>query len=244
MRIRRISPLRAIGWPAWIASLALVALLGAVVAHWAVTLFAPRSPIAPPALTLDPRALPELQQAGQLFGVDRVAQAPAQLANVQVLGIVAAGARGSAILGIDGKPARAFAVGEQLNATQRLIEVRNNAVVIGNGAARYEVAPPPGASLAVLSSGANQPAGNRATAADEPGRAPGVVPPVPPPAFGSAPLPGIVPVPPPAGGAVPVPGLVPAPVQTAPIPPPAPLDASAPIGVPGVEKQGSQGGSD
>jgi len=220
MRIQSVSSTRVVAWPAWAASLAMVALLCAVIAYWAVTLFAPRAPIAPPALTLDPRALPELQQARLLFGADQLIQAPARLANVEVIGILAAGSRGSAILVIDDKPPATFAVGEQLNTRQRLVDVRPDAVVIGSGSQRFEVPAPEGGSLAVLTAGpaqsgpggAQAPAGRAPREATAPSRSA-----IPPPRQGTGRLPtvpargtDVIPVPrtlptQPGGAAVPAP---------------------------------------
>ncbi len=157
MRIRSISAIRTLGWPAWIVSLMLFAGLCAIAAYWAAVLLAPRAPIAPTGVVADPRALPELQQSAQLFGLTQAVVAAAKLANVQVVGIVAAGRRGSAILGIDGKPPRPFAVGESLTPSQRLSAVESDRVVIANNGRLVELPVPTGASLDVLSSGANQP---------------------------------------------------------------------------------------
>lgn len=177
MRIRPTSSIRTLGWQAWAASLLLFALLCAIVAYWAGLLLAPRAPLAPSGSLVDSRALPELRQAASVFGLDGSA-APAQPSNIQVSGIVAAGARGSAILAIDGKPPKAYAVGETIGAGQRVIAVRSDAVVIANGDAQVELPAPPAASIAVLTSGPNP----NAPRADAPaqfapaGTAPGVSP--------------------------------------------------------------------
>lgn len=178
MRIRPTSSIRALGWQAWAASLLLFALLCAVVAYWSVLLLAPRSPLAPSGSVVDSRALPELRQAASVFGLDGSAAPSAQAANIQVSGIVAAGARGSAILAVDGKPPKAYAVGEAIGPGQRVAAVRSDAVVIADGDAQIELPAPPAASIAVLTSGPNP----NAPRADAPaqfapaGTAPGVSP--------------------------------------------------------------------
>jgi len=229
MRIRSVSSTRVVGWPAWTAALVMMALLCAVIAYWAVTLLAPRAPIAPPALTLDPRALPELQQARLLFGVDQAIQAPARLANVEVVGIVAAGARGSAILVIDDKPPATFAVGEQLNTRQRLVEVRADAVVIGSASQRFEVPAPEGGSLAVLTGGSAQ--SGRSGASAPAGRTPRQAATLPrsalPPPGQNATLPT---VPAPGKDVIPAPRGIPTTRSGAAVPPPAQADGTSVAG--------------
>ncbi len=157
MRSRPLSALRALGWPSWLATLALFALLCAILAYWSMILLAPRSPIAPASALAGRDALPELQLASQLFGTTQGAAAAAAASNIQVLGIVAAGRRGSAILAIDGKAPRPFAVGEALSPTQRLAEVRSNAVIVAGAGEPLELPAPESPSIAVLTSGADQP---------------------------------------------------------------------------------------
>jgi general secretion pathway protein C len=157
MRTIPIPAIRSLSLPAWLASLALFALLCAISAYWAISLLAPRPPVAPGVGAADTGALPALQQAGVLFGSTRATLPAAAARNIQVHGIVAAGELGSAILAIDGMPARAYAVGETVGAGQQLAEVRTDAVVIASGTARAELPSPPTTSLAVLTSGPNQP---------------------------------------------------------------------------------------
>lgn len=165
MRTIPIPAIRSLSLPAWLASLVLFALLCAVSAYWAVSLLAPRPPLAPGTSAAESGALPELQRAATLFGSTRVVLQAVAARNIQVQGVVAAGELGSAILAIDGKPARAYAVGELLGAGQHLAEVRSDAVVIASGTARTELPSPPTTSLAVLTSGPNQPPSSKSTPA-------------------------------------------------------------------------------
>lgn len=157
MRSRPLSAILLLGWPSWLTTLALFALLCAIVTYWALILVAPRSPIAPAGAASERGALPELQLASQLFGATPGMITAAVASNIQVIGIVAAGRLGSAILAVDGKPPKAYAVGEELSASQRLSEVRSNAVVVIGVGAPIELPVPEGHSVAVLSSGADQP---------------------------------------------------------------------------------------
>lgn len=147
---------------AWLATLATVGVLCAIVAYWSMQLAAPRAPLAPSASSSAGREPPDLSTASTLFGIPQ--QAPAVrvpvLGNVQVLGVVSAGSRGSAILIVDGKPARSFAVGDAIGPGQRIRTVRGDAVVIDDNGRTAEVTAPTRANLAVLISGAGRARGS------------------------------------------------------------------------------------
>jgi general secretion pathway protein C len=216
-------------------------------------LLAPSTTIAP-ARVADPTVLPDLQLAAQVFGSTRAAAAVSvPPSNLQVMGIVAAGRLGSAIISVDGQHARMFSVGAAITPTQRLAAVGKDAVLIESQGQRTELPAPPRASLAVLTSGPSRSAaGDAAAAMANP------VPPAAPPPGGAvgagappgAGLPGVVtpgsqPVPPapisgqpgiwPAQtGIVPTqPGLMPVPPEAAPLSSPngAAGDAGQPGGV-------------
>lgn len=162
MRFRPFPPLSSLGLPAWLGTLAAFALLCAVVAWWAVQLLAPTVPVTPATGISAPTALPDLKLASQLFGSanehENVAAGPS---NVEVIGVLAAGSRGSAILAVDGQPPRAYAVGERISPVQRLFEVRPDAVVVQGEQARQEIAAPARSSLSVLTDGPDDAAGAR-----------------------------------------------------------------------------------
>jgi general secretion pathway protein C len=151
---RPLIAIAAVSWPVWLATvLAFAALCGAV-AYWAMVLLAPPAPIAPAGLAQDARALPELRAASQLFGVTRAeAAAAAPPSTIQVVGVVAAGWRGSAILAVDGKPPKMYTVGSPLTPTQSLVAVRADRVVIDTNGLVQELPAPPKPSLAVLTEG-------------------------------------------------------------------------------------------
>jgi general secretion pathway protein C len=86
-----------------------------------------------------------------LFGVQSGAVTAAP-SNLVVTGILAAGRLGSALIAVDGKPARAYHVGEELSPGQKLVAVRGNSVFLETAAGRAELAGPPQASLAILNS--------------------------------------------------------------------------------------------
>lgn len=155
MRIRPLPPLSALGLPAWLGTLAAFALLCGVTAWWAVQLLAPRAPVAPATGMSAPAALPELKLAAQLFGAAPLAQdaGAAGPSNIEVIGVLAAGVRGSAILAVDGQPPRAYAVGERISPVQTLAAVRADAVVVNDDQSSREIAAPARPSLSVLTDG-------------------------------------------------------------------------------------------
>lgn len=61
---------------------------------------------------------------------------------VVVAGLIAAGPSGSAVLAIDGRPARAYAVGTQLAEGVTLAEVLGGGVVLDQGANASKSRPP------------------------------------------------------------------------------------------------------
>lgn len=154
MRVAPVSPIAALGWPAWAATLAGFGLLCAVVAFWGLTLLAPR-PIGAPLL---PNAEPSGPgRAVALFGdpAGKPTTAPVTV-NLTVLGIVAAGEHGSAVLSVGGRPGRAYSPGEAIDDTLTLIAVNAQHVIVGNGARRIELPVPPRPDTAILNSTAQR----------------------------------------------------------------------------------------
>jgi general secretion pathway protein C len=151
---RSLIAIRSVSWPAWLATVLAFAALCAAIAYWAMVLLAPQAPIAPGGAVQDTRALPQLHAASQLFGVTREqAAAAAPPSTIQVLGVVAAGWKGSAILAVDGKPPKMYAVGARLTPTQSLVAVRSDAVVVDTNGLVQELPAPTKPSLAVLTEG-------------------------------------------------------------------------------------------
>jgi len=185
------------------ASLAMFALLCATIAYWVLQLLAPAVPIAPAGSLADRGDVPELASAARLFGLPagsggaQASVAPAS--NIQVLGVAASELRGSAVLAVDGKPPRAFMVGDAVSADAKLVEVRPGAIVIERNGARIELPAPQRPSVATLWSGPAR-AGESTSAA--------AAPPVP-----TAPPPPAAPLPPPAAGAAPSPQPAPGPLD-------------------------------
>ncbi|MDL1907939.1 hypothetical protein FBR03_10875, partial [Betaproteobacteria bacterium PRO1] len=178
MRFKRTVAARR--WAPAAASLAMFALLCATIAYWALQLLAPAVPIAPAGSLAGAGDAADPVSAGRLFGLPSgsgSAQAPVAPSSIQVLGVAASELRGSAVLSVDGKPARAFMVGDAVSAAAKLVEVRPGAVVIERNGARVELPAPQRPSVATLWAGPAR-SGEAPTATAPPAR---VVPPPPTP---------------------------------------------------------------
>jgi len=129
----------------------LVHLLGAaaaaaLAAYWVLRLAAPASPIV--AVTASAIAIrePDARLAARMFG--DLSNGPAASAvNIQVSGVFAAGRDSSAVIAVEGRPARAVLLGRDVAPGMRLVEVRPDGVTIERDGARSQYAVPP-ASIA------------------------------------------------------------------------------------------------
>lgn len=158
MRLKRTAASRR--WTSLAASLAMFALLCATLAYWAMQLLAPPVPIAPSGSLVDHRDAPDLASAARLFGQPgggAAAAPPVALANIQVLGVAASTVRGSAVLVVDGKPPKAYMVGDVVAPGARLVEVRPDLAVVEQNGARVELVAPQRPSVAILSGGPARP---------------------------------------------------------------------------------------
>jgi general secretion pathway protein C len=160
-------------------SLLLFALLCAIVAYWTIQLFGHRSPVAPAGAVARGQAPADLAQASRVFG-GTVAATPAAAAalNIQVVGVVAAGKDGVALLSVDGRPAKPFHVGQQVADGINLAGVESTTVQLHDRGRTVELPAPARASVKVLTSGTNR----------EPGAPSATAPPVAvaPPPYGAA----------------------------------------------------------
>ncbi len=159
------------------AALAMFALLCAAIAYWTLQLLAPAVPIAPAGSLADQRDTPDLAAAARLFGLPAGSGgAPSAVAQsaIQVLGVAASDLRGSAVLVVDGKPPRAFMVGDAVGADTRLVAVHSGAVTIERNGARIELPAPQRPSVATLWAGPTHSAASttRATAPPVPATVP------------------------------------------------------------------------
>jgi general secretion pathway protein C len=148
--------LSTIGWPAWFATLGAAAVLAATLAYWAMLVASPTAPVGPSRKAVTSTPMNDPRSVAALFGQSGVASeagpavaGPASAA-IQVAGIVAAGRRGSAMLVVDGKPLRAYAVGDLVTPSIRLRAVRPDAVILDEAGRERSLPAPPRTSPAVL----------------------------------------------------------------------------------------------
>ena len=208
-----------------LASVLLFAGLCAICAAWALALLAPRSPVTPAGTIAQSGAPVDLRQASGLFGAQatqEVSAAAVGPADIQVVGVMAAGSRGVALLAVNGRPAKPFAVGESVDAETTVAAVSADAVTLERRGQRVKAPAPKRPDLAVLTSGP-------ATGATAPGTAPQAPPNA---VIGSLPAPGVPgagPITPGGGRPLNVPPAPPAPAL-APTDPPRPQQDPMPPG--------------
>ena len=163
-------------WTSLAASFLSAAVLCGVIAYWAMILSAPRIAIAPAGSLIDRGAPSDLGPAQRLFGqVAGAAAASAAPSNITVIGIVASSRNGSAILVVDGKPARPVGVGEEVEPGLKLISVSATEVVLERDGVQLRLPAPAGADLEVLTRGAD-PAGPGPELAPPAAQAPAALP--------------------------------------------------------------------
>lgn len=147
-------------WTSLAASFLSAAVLCGVIAYWAMILSAPRIAIAPAGSLIDRGAPSDLGPAQRLFGqiAGAAASSATAASNITVIGIVVSSRNGSAILVVDGKPARPVGVGEEVEPGLKLTSVSATEVVLERDGVKLRLPAPAGADPEVLTRGAD-PAG-------------------------------------------------------------------------------------
>lgn len=136
-------------------SLLLFLLLVSIITYWAMQLLAPRGAIAPND-AIGENGRPPLPIAAQLFGARNTATADAAPPpiNVRVLGVLQAGRRGVAVLGVNERPVAAYAVNQKIGDGSVLRAVEDDKVIIEHRGRKIEFPAPQRYSLDILSSNA------------------------------------------------------------------------------------------
>lgn len=117
-------------------NLSMVALLGATAAYWGLKLTTPPIALAPATTPLADTG--DISGARNLFGAEPSGRAPAaqtsRLSGVKVLGILTDRGTPVAILSLDGKPARAYGVGDEVAPGLRIgaIDARRVSFLAGD----------------------------------------------------------------------------------------------------------------
>ena len=112
----------------------------AIAGYWGIRIFTPSPLAAPPPLPPPPLRDPDSQAAARMFGKVDVVTSVAS--NIQAVGIFSAGKDSSAILVVDGKPARVFLVGQEVAPGMKLVSVTSEIAVLETAGGRQEVRMP------------------------------------------------------------------------------------------------------
>jgi general secretion pathway protein C len=113
------------------------ALVMAIAAYWGVRIFTPVPTAAPPPTAPPPLRDPDPVATARMFG--KVERIQAATSNIQAIGAYSAGKDSSAVLSVDGRPARVFLLGQEVAPGLRLAEVGPEVVVLESGGARQEL---------------------------------------------------------------------------------------------------------
>jgi hypothetical protein len=136
--------------------LVMLAIVCAIATYWVLKVVTPPPTAAPPPVAAPAPRDADPILAARMFGL---VQASAVVAsNVQLVGVFAAGRDSSAVVAVDGKPARVVLLGQSVSAGSKLVEVRPDGVTLDNSGARQELRLPLRAPIA-LGGGAPLPAG-------------------------------------------------------------------------------------
>ena len=109
----------------------------AIAGFWGIRIFTPSPIAAPPPLPPPPLRDPDPLAAARMFGKVDVVQSIAT--NVQALGVFAAGKDSSAVLVVDGKPARVFLIGQEVAPGMKLVSVTSEIAILESSGGRQEV---------------------------------------------------------------------------------------------------------
>jgi hypothetical protein len=121
--------------------LAMLALVCAIAAYWAIRIMTQAPASMPPAQPAAVAREADPVLAARMFGLVQAAPVPTGL-NIQALGAFAAGRDSAAVLAVDGRPARVYLLNQEVANGARLVDVRSNAVTIEQAGVRRDFALP------------------------------------------------------------------------------------------------------
>jgi general secretion pathway protein C len=117
--------------------LVMLAIVCAIAAYWTLKIATPPPSAAPPPVAAPAPREADPILAARMFGL--VQAAPVVASNIQLVGVFSAGKDSSAIVAVDGKPARVVLLGQTVSAGAKLVEVRRDGVTLDNNGARQEL---------------------------------------------------------------------------------------------------------
>lgn len=128
--------LRVLGHVAMLSVVALIA------TYWGIKVLTPPPASAPPPLAAPPPRDPDPVLAARMLGLVQAATAVV-VSNIQVAGVFAAGKDSAAVLVIDGKPARAYLLGQEVAPGTSLESVSPDGVTLTGTGGKQDVRIPP-----------------------------------------------------------------------------------------------------
>jgi general secretion pathway protein C len=146
-------------WGPAIATLVALAVLAALIVYWAMQLMAPAVTIAPSGSLVKMSGAIDTSASRRLFG--DASNKPATLArrasvDVKVNGVLASDYRAAAILSIDGQPAKAYGVGEEIEEDFFIESITSEEVVLDRDGEEIRVdVPEANRDISILTSGKN-----------------------------------------------------------------------------------------
>ncbi len=127
--------------------LVMLAIVCAAATYWILRIVTPPSIAAPPPVAAPTPREADPALAARMFGL--VQAAPVVVSNVQLVGVFSAGKHSSAVLAVDGRPARVVLLGRAVSGGSRLVDVRPDGVTLDNNGARQELSLPLRAPVAL-----------------------------------------------------------------------------------------------
>src|SRR5262245_5854612 len=121
---------------------AMLSLVALIATYWGIKVLTPPPASAPPPLAAPPPRDPDPVLAARMLGLVQAASTVV-VSNIQVSGVFAAGRDSSAVLVIDGKPARAFLLGQEVAPGTSLEAVHPDGVTLSGAGGKQEVRIPP-----------------------------------------------------------------------------------------------------
>jgi general secretion pathway protein C len=120
----------------------MLAVVAVIATYWGIRILTPPPASAPPPLASAPPRDPDPILVARMLGLVQAAQTTV-VSNIQVAGVFAAGKDSSAVLVVDGKPARAYLIGQEVAPGTSLESVRPDGVTLSGAGGKQDVRIPP-----------------------------------------------------------------------------------------------------
>jgi general secretion pathway protein C len=121
---------------------AMLSLVALIATYWGIKVLTPPPASAPPPLAAPPPRDADPVLAARMLGLVQAGQTVV-VSNIQVSGVFAAGRDSAAVLVVDGKPARAYLIGQEVAPGTSLEAVRPDGVTLSGAGGKQDVRIPP-----------------------------------------------------------------------------------------------------